>query len=198
MIKKIQQLSITKQNLIFDFDKTIAQIEIDWSDWFIGAAEIFKKYEPNHTFGPGKDPHVYYNKLVLKHGESFAQEMKRFVSRYEQENTKSFTPYEDLISFLKRDLKNDLYLFSSNAKVTVETGLKSLGLQNTFEKLITRDDVIQVKPSSEGFYLIPELENNKEQFLMIGDSNSDEFAAKEANIDFLKCTYFGTYTFNDD
>lgn len=195
MIDQLRKLSKQKKHLIFDFDKTIAQVEIDWTDWHSGVSEIYSRYDINHGYEAGMDPHEYYNILVSKHGRLLATEISKFVSDYEQEHVTGFTPYPEIVEFIKANEDNQLHVFSSNSRSAVKKGLDQLGISNYFQQLITRDEVTKVKPDPEGFYLLEGFETNKIDYLMIGDSRSDEIAAQSAGIDFLRCTYFGTYVF---
>jgi len=196
MISKLKQLSKNKSNLIFDFDKTIAQMEIDWSDWHKGVSQVYEKYDKQHGYKRGKNPHQYYNDLSVKHGYDLIEDVKKFVSDYEQEYTKSFTPYLELVDFIKQNKSHKKYVFSSNARSTVELGLRELGIFDSIEKIISRDDVKKLKPDPEGFYLLDGFAQHKDSYLMIGDSKADQLAAKRAGISFLKCDYFGTYQFS--
>lgn len=80
MLKKLRQLSYRKPNLVFDFDKIIAQMEIDWSGWHTGIADVYAKYDVNHGYKQGEHPHEYYNALVNKHGEELVRDVQRFVA----------------------------------------------------------------------------------------------------------------------
>ncbi len=204
MISKLTQLSQTKTNLIFDFDKTIAQLEIDWSDWHTGVAEIYSKYEKNHGYSQGEDPHQYYNALVDRHGENLVDDVRKFVSMYEKKRVFEFTPYVELVNFIKKVHSNSsdssikMFVFSSNARNTIETGLKKLQIFEAFSQLVTRDDVFKVKPDPEGFHLFDQFDQQKNTFLLIGDSNADRSAAKQAGISFLQCSHFETYVFSNE
>lgn len=57
---------------------------------------------------------------------------------------------------------------------------------------MTRSDVQLVKPDPEGFGLIYESGQDKEQYLMVGNSSSDEGMAQAAEIDFYKVDYFAS------
>lgn len=197
MLSQLKKLSREKKNLIFDFDKTIAQMEIDWSDWHQGVSKIYSKYDKSHGYRKGLDPHVYYNTLVDKHGDELVADIRIFVSKYEQEYNTGFTPYPELIEFITNNNSNDLFVFSSNSRSTVLSGLRDLEILDAFKQLITRDEVMKLKPDTEGFNLLKYFREKKDDYLMIGDSSSDELAAKTAGIDFLKCTYFGTYVFSE-
>lgn len=195
MIQKLAKLCRVKTNIVFDFDKTIAQMEIDWSGWHDGVSKIYDQYEKDHGYVKGKDPHRYYNSLALKHGDKLIKEIQKFVSDYEQDNIKGFTPFPDLVELIKCNKHNVLHIYSSNARRTVENGLRELGILDSFTQIITRDDVNLIKPNPEGFFLLKDFSETKDDYLMVGDSNGDEEVARSTGVEFLKCTYFEAYTF---
>lgn len=198
MINNLIKQSEIKKNLIFDFDKTIAQIEIDWSKWHDGISAIFAEFDKHHGYKAGLDPHKFYNELVDKYGDSLVRKVQSFVSDYEEEFTLGFTPYQELVEFIKNNNTNNLYIYSSNARKTVESGLADLDILKSFQNIVSRDDVRKIKPEPEGFKQLGIQDDVVFQTLMIGDSSSDELAANAVGIDFLKCTFFGTYIFNKD
>jgi len=198
MFSKFKLLSQQKSNLVFDFDKTIAQMEIDWSGWHLGIADIYTKFDTNHGYKRGKNPHESYNELAATHGKKLINAVQKFVSDYEKKYTTGFTPNPKLVAFIKANSSNRMYIYSSNSRYIVELGLQTLGITTSFDQIIFRDDVDKVKPDPEGFYLINNFNQQKESFLMIGDSSGDQIAAQQAGIDFFKCTYFETYEFSGD
>lgn len=190
MISKLKILAKNKRHLVFDFDLTIAKMNIDWSEWHTGVKKIYNQFDMNHFYDESLNPHFFYNQMVEKHGDQLVEQMKKFNQDYENKYLTSLTPNQELIDFIISNKDQSQYVFSSNSRPTVEKGLSSLGLIDQFIQIISRDDVRMVKPAPEGFYTLPDFAENKNQFLMIGDSNSDEEAAKAAGVDFLKCDYF--------
>lgn len=191
MISELKRLLQDDTQLVFDFDLTIAKMKIDWSKWHEGVSKIYEKYDPHHGYQASeRDAHVFFNKLAVIYGEPLSKEIREFNADYEKEYLKGFIPNEDLITFIKDQSDRKMYLYSTNSFETVKRGLQEFELFDLFNKIITRDDVFQVKPVPEGFSLIEGFAENKHKFLMIGDSNSDQGAAKAAGIDFIRCKYF--------
>ncbi len=190
MISKLKILAKNKRHLVFDFDLTIAKMNIDWSEWHTGVKKIYNQFDKNHFYDISLNPHFFYNQMVEKHGDQLVEQMKKFNQEYENKYLTGITPNQELIDFIIDNKDQRQYVFSSNSRTTVENGLSSLGIIDQFIKIISRDDVRMVKPAPEGFYNLSKFAENKDQFLMIGDSSSDEEAAKTAGVDFLKCEYF--------
>lgn len=133
--------------------------------------------------------------MVGKYGPSLVSKVQKFNSDYETAHLKGFLPYQELIDLIPKLNNNQLIIYSSNSRESVNKGLKEFKIDSYFKQIITRDDTQYLKPNPEGFNLIKGFQENKQSFLMVGDSSSDEEAAKAAGIDFLKCDYFGTYKF---
>lgn len=193
MLKELQNLLITKKYLIFDFDRTLAKMEIDWSEWHPGISQVYAEFDPNHGYEQGKNPHEYHNRLVKNHGIKLKQKLKKFNQVYEQQYLTGFTPNSELIDFVRNNTTHTLFVYSSNSRSTVLKGLEVLGIAEKFQQIISQDDVTYVKPDPEGFYLIPNFADHKAEFLMIGDSNADRGAAAAAGVDFLECNVFEKY-----
>lgn len=193
MLQQLHAYLPSKQHLVIDFDRTIAKMEINWSDWHPGIIAIFDKYEPEHGYLEGQNPHPIYNALAKKHGKSLVDEVKQFNRNYEKQYLEGFTPNNQLIDFIKNNNSHKLYVYSSNSRPTVLKGLDELSISDAFDQVISKDEVTYVKPNPEGFYLINDFNENKDHFLMIGDSGSDRDAAKAAGIDFLECNVFEKY-----
>jgi HAD superfamily hydrolase (TIGR01549 family) len=193
LITKLKALLSQKSYVVFDFDKTIAQMEIDWSGWYPGIAEVYGRFEPTIRFEYGVSPHSFHNDLVEKYGKALAKAVNEFNEAYEQRYLRGFTPHQELVDLIGSLEVHTLYVYSSNSKPTVLTGLKELGIIDRFATIITRNDVSRVKPHPEGFSLIPELSLGSELFLMVGDSEADRAAAAAAGIDFLETDYFSKY-----
>jgi HAD superfamily hydrolase (TIGR01549 family) len=89
---------------------------------------------------------------------------------------------EAILEFIKsRNCK--LAVFTGKGTQTTRISLQELGIESYFDYIVTGNDVVNHKPSSEGlakilkhFSLVPE------EALMIGDAVSDIHAAHEAGI----------------
>lgn len=190
MINKLRKFLQTKKHFVFDFDRTLARMEMDWSGWHTGISEVYAKYDPDHGYRRGKNPHLYHNKLVAKHGDSLLDEARKFNREYEAKHLTGFTPNHELIQFIISNSAPTHYVYSSNARPTVIRGLTELGILNHIKAMVTKDDVRFIKPDPEGFSLFENYADNKHHFLMVGDSHVDQEAAASAGVDFLECDKF--------
>lgn len=193
MIKQLNTYLCKKKHFVFDFDRTLAKMEIDWSGWHGGIAEIYAKYDPNHDYSEGKNPHLYHNQLVAMYGDALVVEERAFNSRYEMQYLTGFIPNAQAVQFILENLTPTFYVYSSNSRPTVVKGLLELGILNRIHTIISKDDVRFVKPNPEGFFTLDNFLGNENDFLMIGDSGADRDAAKAAGIDFLECRMFEKY-----
>lgn len=195
MTDKLHEAIKDKIYLVFDFDLTIAKMKIDWSGWHKGMLEVYLRFDPHCSYSYGKDPHNFYNNMVQKYGITLVKAVRKFNENYEKLHTKGFTASQYLVDFIMSLKGKKLYIYSSNSRKTIEAGLKELGIFGYFQQIISRDETNYLKPNPEGLNLIAGFNQNKASFIMIGDSSSDELAAKGAGIDFYKYDEFGTYKF---
>lgn len=178
-----------KSHLIFDFDGTIAKMIIDWTDWHKGVSEIYAKYDPKHGYHPHRE-HLFVNEFSKRFGKKIRQELNKFIAKYEIKHLEKFEPYEELISYIKNLPTPQMSVYSSNSRPLINKALAELELTTYFQKVVSGDDVVFIKPHPEGFDFILEPEAEKSEFLMIGDSDADSGAAQAVGIDFFKVDFF--------
>lgn len=177
-----------KQILIFDFDETIARIVIDWRLWHEGVAEIISRFDTSHVYTPGRE-HLYVNDSVKKFGKPLRDALWNFNEAYETNRATELDINHRLVEFINNDNKHRKLLYTSNSKQAVSTYLEQLELAPIFEKKCFRDDVDLIKPEPEGFWkILFDKSVPIENYLMIGDSSSDEGMAKAVGMDFFKVT----------
>ena len=179
-----------KKYLIFDFDETIAKLEMDWSDWHGGMANIYRQFDQKQVEDYSSDEHRRYNNYAKKFGQKLVVLTKFFNAEYEARMTRELSPYPELVEFIKDATGYQLSIYSSNSKSTVLKGLKALGIAEKFEQIVSRDEVTFIKPDPEGFALIYDLKVPKSEYLMIGNSFTDQGMAEAAGIDFYLVEYF--------
>lgn len=188
-MKTIEDLK-DKECIIFDFDGTIGNIIIDWEDWRKKLYEIIKKYDSGFT---GSFQEVRFSKendYFKKYGKDFRKEVLLRSEDYEQENITDIVANEPII-FLIKSLKNKrLFLWTSNTLVGIEKYLFNFGIRDSFEKIITGNDIMYKKPNREGFYLIKEEKYPLSSYVLIGDSIHDKNAAENSGIDFINVSEF--------
>lgn len=182
-------IASNKKYIIFDFDKTIASIVVDWKKWHLGAGEIFKKYEP--TFVKhlnGEKIYHLQNDMFKKYGNDLKSEIDTFTRDFEATEVKGIEPILKTIELIKDMYKRgkSLYIWSSNDSVLVEKSIKELNIYHEFNFLVTRDNVDLLKPETSGFDKhLANLDNDLDKFLMVGDSDSDSGAASSCGIHYL-------------
>lgn len=179
-----------KTHLVFDFDATIALINIDWTNWHKGIAAIYREFDPKHTFRP-KSEHNLINQYTEQFGAEIRNKLHRFNEEYEQKYANGYTPNPDLVDFIQQAKPTlSLYVYTSNARKTVAPMLASLQIADKIRQVVTRDDVDFIKPHPQGFVKIYDTSVPKKQYLMIGDSHADRGVAENAGIDFYPIDYF--------
>jgi len=183
-----------KNHIIFDFDNTIVSLQIDWSRWFEGIEpELINLDE--EILKAKREGKISLSQLQNLYVEKFGDNIRDKIIAHNQEFEKAANGYkvnQKLVDDIHA-LKGCKYLWTSNTRLTVVPILNEIGLFEEFEKMITRSDVSFVKPEIEGFEFIYNPEIAKDEYLLVGDSGSDEKAAKRAGIDFYKVTHFGDF-----
>lgn len=175
-----------KQILIFDFDETIARIVIDWSTWNEGVAEIIDQFDPNHGYDPHNE-HLSINQAIKAFGKPLRDKLWKFNAAYETKHTQGLELNHELLDFIRSNTHYRLMLYTSNSTQLVEKCLHELGIGEAFERTCFRDDVQFVKPDPDGFWrLLFDQAVPISDYLMIGDSSSDEGMAKAVGMDFFK------------
>lgn len=174
------------QDIIFDFDETLATIIIDWSPWYEKVANIFRKYQPDFQDDDGITMQMV-SQFITRYGQPLREAYLAFARDFERKTYQGYQKNQaalDLLQTLHQQNKN-LYLLTSNTKATILPILSELDISSYFNKIITLDDVTNIKPSAVPFELIYSKDKSKNQYLMIGDSSSDRGFAENADIAFL-------------
>lgn len=184
-----------KTHIIFDLDGTLAKLKIDWSTFrrglfdIVGAIDrpLMESVPFEHMRGL-----ELTNKAVKKHGESMKRQLTQFNESYELSHYSGYIPNPPLLSFIRENTSKYAYfLWTNNCRKTIEDFLVKERLGETFEKILTFDEVGLIKPEPEGFGKICDKRLPKTDYLMTGDSFADEGAAKSFGMDFFKVNFFG-------
>lgn len=183
-----------KKHIIFDLDSTILEMDIDWStyrrDTWDVIAGIDKPLTEEVPFAHAMGM-VLTNKAIAKHGQKAKKIIDPFVENYEETHYHGYTPNPELLQFLRsHNGTYSFYLWTSNARKTALRPLQSEGITHLFAKIVTRNDVMLLKPSPDGFSLIYDTSVPKSEYLMVGDNTFDKGAAEQAGIDFFLVDYF--------
>jgi phosphoglycolate phosphatase-like HAD superfamily hydrolase len=89
-----------------------------------------------------------------------------------------------------QQVENTLFLLTSNCREVVEPILEELQINTNYKKIVTVNDVENLKPSAAPFKLIREDEVELKKYLMIGDSKNDSGFAKAVGIAYLDVREF--------
>lgn len=176
--------------VIFDYDGTIANIQINWIE-ARHRIRIFLRSPPiGLTFEDGLRVDEMEAIAVDKFPDQ-ADYVFSFRSIIERAQTDSHVPIRACVDLLQSRVLQEnpirLFVLSNNLTNTVESGLRSLGLQNIFEAVIGINTTNQPKPKLASAHLLQkeygiELKNS----IMVGDSEStDGEFCRAAGIKFL-------------
>ncbi len=184
-----------KSQLIFDFDNTLVHLMINWDEWFEGIERELSSLD-HDLIVKGKNGQLNLSELQNSFVEKFGKDIRNKIivhnREFEQKALKGIKINQELVDQIKV-LFGKKYLWTSNTRQTVVPILNQMGILQFMEKIITRDDVTYIKPKIDGFEFIYDPDIPKNEYLLIGDSGSDEKASGEAGIDFYKITYFGDF-----
>ena len=179
-----------KREVIFDFDETISTLLADWTKWDKAVGQVLQKYDPAFV-PPNVIEAVLENAFIQRFGKKLRDDLLRTTYKYEQEIVSGHVVNPVAITLIEqaRPVAN-LHIWTSNHGETIYPILRELHLEKAFKRIIARGDVTFIKPHPEGFYVLFDEVSPKSAYLLIGDSNKDEEAAKSARIDFLNIRSF--------
>ncbi len=165
--------TLTETNqLIFDSFNYIAQKY---------TGRIYSIPEIIAMFGPPEEEAL----LSIVHTEQINVVMKDYLSFYRTHHNqlaKIFPGMENILHSIKEHNKM-LALFTGKGTFTATITLQEFHIEKYFDYVVTGNDVVKRKPSSEGlFKIMKHFKLKPEEVLMVGDSVSDVVAAREAGV----------------
>ena len=172
------------EGLIFDIDGTLTSTnELIFKSFnHIAIKYLNRTFTDNEIialFGPTED-------VILKEwcGNKFEAAKKDYYEYYKSHHNiaKLYPGIKELLDYLKS--KGILLsIFTGKGRKASLITLEELSIINYFDIIVTGDDVVNHKPSSEGIMIFVNKYNlKKDEVLMIGDSVSDVKASKESGI----------------
>ena len=183
-----------KKYLIFDLDETLIRLEVRWNGVYEMLFDEVKKIDSSlvsHVPVTSLEFYKLVNKTTVKHGIKAKQMLDQAISQFEISNYIGYTLNPSLMSFIHTHKNTYSFsLWTSNSRGTINDFLQKEQFNHYFENIITLESVMFTKPDTYGFTMIYNPNNSKRDYVMIGDSNNDEIAAKNAGIDFFKEVYF--------
>lgn len=186
-----------KKYLIFDFDETLFTLHLPWGEYLETTYDLLKTYNAEFFTKEAISNETNFqliNKFTREFGSAPRDMTLAYAKRFETEKLTGVSPCQRQLDFLDAHGEEyTLFLWTSNCTTTVEPILKEKGYHALFTHIIGRDSVTYCKPDPDGFnqikeYVVKNIDPDATlaDFLMIGDSNSDEGAAYHSDIDFFR------------
>ena len=175
--------------IIFDFDRTIGTLVVEWDDWRQDIKKLIQVFDPDTNIELLDIRHTKQNDLIQKYGTEFREQLNQINQQFELTRVTDFTINKPVLDFIKSTDK-ELYCWSSNSRKTLEKYLGEMGIISRFEKIVSRDETYLMKPDNEGFGFIYDPEVSKEEYLFVGDSEADKVVAEKSGITFMHVAYF--------
>lgn len=162
-------------NYIFDFDGTIAKLNVDWASLKDEISILCKK----HNININQKLNIKIDLLKEKIDNKI---LFKILKKYEQRSNKvDFTPIENSLNIIKE--LDYLFIISNNLSSTVEKCISELNIEKKSIIIFGIDSIKKSKPNVEAYKKIePFL--NKGSSIYIGDRESDLEFANNCRINF--------------
>lgn len=186
------QIPTDKTHLIFDMDGTLVQLVFSWEEWVENVSNLLidKDSKIYEDFQDKKLDLTSMLNLYTKKYPEIKDKIAQRAVKFEANYLTNTLVNDDLVNQIRTNKNRHLFLWTSNPRPTTDWVIKRTELEGRFEKIITRNDVNQLKPDPEGFQLIYDSRIPKEKYVLIGDSDRDRVAAEKAGIDFCLVDFF--------
>ncbi|MBN3037680.1 MAG: HAD-IA family hydrolase [Candidatus Diapherotrites archaeon] len=173
-----------KELVIFDFDDTIAHLDVDWD---AVAEELVR--EARTRFGSSEsfeDIPLSSLRICDAFGEEARLMIIDVMRRHERAGIENMTPLLPVVE-LVRTLRTKKAVVSGNVTENVEEGLRRLGILDLFDLVVGRDRVKRSKPDPESInFVLDVLGVDPEKAVMVGNSDrTDGASARAAGVDYL-------------
>jgi len=172
--------------IIFDVDGTLTATSRLIFDSFNHVAERYKQRryteeEIIKMFGPPEDGAL----LSIVGEEQIKNAMEDYLEYYRDHHADLAHLHAGIMEVLGyiKSRGSKLAIFTGKGTQTTEISLEELGIAGFFDYVVTGNDVLNHKPSSEGLLkILDHFSLGADEVLMIGDGVSDIKAAREAGI----------------
>lgn len=183
-----------KTHLIFDFDETLFWLVLEWDRFFEAMEKELAPIDQElyDDLAAGKRSlSGTLNAYVEAYGTKAKQIITSMSVRFEEDHLLRVVPNPELVDFVaaNRD-KFSMSIWTSNTSRIVEKVLAEHGLTGIFTRIASQLEILMLKPYADGFRYLAQSGVSKGSYLMIGNSNADEEAAKAAGIDYFHIDYF--------
>ena len=171
--------------IIFDVDGTLAEThELIFASFNHVAEKYLNKRLTNEEivalFGPTED--VILKEWMKDDYESARKDYFEFYESKHSEMAEIFPGLREAVSIIKEH-NIPLGIFTGKGRDSAEITLKSIGLYDQFDMILSGDDVDEHKPSPDGINRFIKQYNLKpERVLMVGDAIHDVMASESAGV----------------
>lgn len=172
---------IKKKVIIIDFDGTLVTLKLDWEKL---KTIFFSQFEMTYGFKYKslKQAINFYKKSAK------SKILDNLLGSLEAKNLISYTENEKLLNYIRNNREKIYIIYSSNSKALIESVLREMNIHNSFEVIISLNDVKCLKPHIDGMNIILLRHDgfSNSDFVMIGNSIEDKQVANLAKIDYIK------------
>jgi HAD superfamily hydrolase (TIGR01549 family) len=171
--------------IIFDVDGTLAEThELIFASFNHVAEKYLNKRLTNEEivalFGPTED--VILKEWMKDDYDSARKDYYNFYETNHPEMAEIFPGLSEAIHFIKSK-KIPLGIFTGKGRDSATITLKSIGIYDQFDMILSGDDVDEHKPSPEGIIkFIQQYGLQPDRVLMIGDAIHDVMASESAGV----------------
>lgn len=172
--------------LVFDMDGTLTQTNQLIYDSFNYIAQKYagRSYsipEIHAMFGPPEEEAL----LAIVQPDRMNAVMEDYLEFYQKEHGRLARLFPGIIEILRytKESGRSLALFTGKGIHTTRITLREFHIEQYFDYVVTGNDVVQRKPSSEGLKnIMNHFHLHPDEVLMIGDAVSDVKAARDAGV----------------
>lgn len=178
-------LTIRPKNLdafdavVFDFDGTIAKLAVDWRAVQTDIAELLDEHL--------HDPLTEYNRtelLRIARKAGVYGDVESLLTAAENDAVPDSSVHHERLEITS--LECPIGICTANGSAPVRALLERHGLDETFEKIVTRDTLPERKPDPRPLlHCIKGLGTAPGNTLFVGDERTDAIAAQRAGTNFL-------------
>lgn len=167
------------KGFIFDFDKTIVSLHVDWDDLKSSLLQTFELKE--------KQPlNIMLQEIYRTKGDVALEKAYTVVGQYENAYPEAAEYNEYCIRWIQQaaDQGKKLGIFSNNMHSTIAYFLQRRGIYDLFSMISAKDTVKQYKPNPEGLLtILSHWGLPKDAVLYIGNEEVDTIAGDSAGIE---------------
>lgn len=166
------------RGVIFDFDGTLADLNVEWVNL---KSELQERFNINGNLSLTD---ILFA-IQIQYGKPALETAYDLIRNYEMKdinNAPLKSAIKNLLNFLYgKNIK--MGIFSNNMKGTINTFLNNHQISHLIDTIISKEDVLHYKPDPEGiFFILKKWIMQTNQVLFIGNDINDQQAGNKANI----------------